>query len=106
ELPLHLHGESIDGVFNLRRRVGVEMSKAAAEIRRASHLPEQPGQTFGSLRRLLRHESTELLGKVEQDRAGFEHADRLLSAAIHERGNLRVRVHGDEAAAELFTLAD
>src|SRR6202011_5017596 len=47
ELTLHLHREPIDRVFDLGRRVGVEVTKPAAEIGRAAHLPEQPRQAFG-----------------------------------------------------------
>ena len=48
ELPLRLHGEAVDGIFDLGRRIGVEMAEAAADIRRAAHLPEEPGQAFGA----------------------------------------------------------
>jgi hypothetical protein len=46
ELAFDLHGKAIDGVFDLERRVTVEMTEAAAQIRRAAHLPEQPRQAF------------------------------------------------------------
>src|SRR5690242_8731037 len=32
ELTFHLHGETVDRVFDLGRRVGIEMTEAAAEI--------------------------------------------------------------------------
>jgi hypothetical protein len=41
ELTLHFHGEAVNRISYPFGRVGVEMPKAAAEIRRASHLPEQ-----------------------------------------------------------------
>ncbi len=50
ELALHLHREAVDRVFDLGRRVGVEVAEAAAEIGRAAHLPEQPRQAFGARR--------------------------------------------------------
>ena len=49
ELALHLHGEAVDRVFDLDRRIGVEVAEAAAEIGRAAHLPEQPVQRLGAL---------------------------------------------------------
>ena len=105
ELALHLHREAVDRVLDLDRRVGVEVAESAAEVRRAAHLPEQPGQTFGP-RRASRHQRAELLGQVHQDGARLEHADRRLAAAIQERGDLRVRVHLDEPAAELIAVVD
>ena len=82
------------------------MAEAAAEIGRAAHLPEQPVQRLGAERDVLRQEGAELLRQIEQDRAGFEHADRLRSAAVQQRRDLRVRVDRHEAAAELIALAD
>ena len=104
--PLRLHREAVDRVFDLDRRIGVEMPEAAADIGRAAHLPEQPRQALGARRRVGRQEGAELLGEMDQDRAGLEHADRLRSAAIHQRGDLRVRIDRDEAAAELLALID
>jgi hypothetical protein len=43
---------------------------------------------------------------MQQDRAGFEHPDRLRAAAVHQRRDLGVGVDRDEAAAELVALAD
>src|SRR5271165_2837057 len=48
ELALHLHREAIDRILDLRRRVSVEVAEPAAEIGRASHLPEQPRETLGA----------------------------------------------------------
>ena len=70
ELALHLHREAVDRVFDLGRRIGVEVAEAAAEVGRAAHLPEQPRQAFGARRGLGRQERAELLGEVQQDRAG------------------------------------
>jgi hypothetical protein len=44
--------------------------------------------------------------EVNQDRAGFEHAQRLLTAAVDQRRNLRVGIDLDEAARELVTFVD
>lgn len=42
ELTLDLHRKPIDRIFDFDRRVGVEVPKAAPQIRGASRLPEQP----------------------------------------------------------------
>ena len=42
-------------------------------------------------RRLGRQERAELLGEMHQDRAGFEHPDRLRPAAVQQRRDLGVR---------------
>src|SRR3546814_4929147 len=57
ELALGLHRETVDGVFDLDRRIGVEMPEAAAEIGGAAHLPEQPVQAFRARRRSEEHTS-------------------------------------------------
>jgi hypothetical protein len=41
-LALDLHGVAVDGVLDLDGRVGIEVPEAAAQERRAAHLPEQP----------------------------------------------------------------
>ena len=53
------------------------MAKSAAKVRRASHLPEQPGQALSALGGFRRQKGAELLREVKQDRAGFEDTDRL-----------------------------
>ena len=40
QLPLGFHRKAINRVFDLHRRIGIEMPKAAAQIWRAAHLPE------------------------------------------------------------------
>ena len=83
------------------------MAKPAADIGRAAHLPEQPGQAFGARRGLGRQKRiVEFLGKVHQDGGGLEDADRLWAAAVDHRRDLRVRVDRDKPAAELIALAD
>ena len=44
------------------------MAETAAQIGRAAHLPEQPADRFGTLRRIGGQEGTEFLGEVKQDR--------------------------------------
>ena len=68
--------EPVDGVLDLRRRVGVEVAEAAAEERRAAHLPEQPVEYFGARRAGRGQEFAELLGEVDQDRSALEQARR------------------------------
>ena len=75
------------------------MAEAAAEERRAAHLPEQPGQGLGARRAGGGQELAELLGEIDEDRAGFEHADRLGAAAVDQRRDLRIGIDRDEAAA-------
>src|SRR5690349_14033892 len=82
------------------------MTEAAADIGRAAHLPEQPGQALGACGALLGQELAEFLSEVHQDRTGLEDADRFRAAAVHHRRDLRVRIDLDEAAAELVALAD
>src|SRR5690554_2864887 len=100
ELTLGLHGETIDGVLHLERRIGVEVTEAAAKIGGAAHLPEQPVQCFGTLRRALGQKFAELLRQIEQYRARFEYPGRRRGAMIHQRRNLGVGIGLDKAAAE------
>ena len=106
ELALGLHGEAIDGVFDLGWRIGIEMAEAAAKIGRAAHLPEQPRQAFGAGGRLGRQEGAEFFRQIHQDRARLEHADRLCAAAVHQRRNFRVGIGCDKTAAELVAVLD
>jgi hypothetical protein len=106
QLALGFHREAVDRVFDLARRIGVEMPEAAAQVGRAAHLPEQPRQALGALPQVGGQEGAELLGQVQQDRAGLEHADRLRPAAVDQRRDLGVRVGRDEAAAELLAFVD
>ena len=106
EQSFRFHGEAIDGVFDLHWCVGVEVAEASAEVGRAAHLPEQPGQAFGAGGGVGGEEGAELLGEIEQDGAGFEEADRLGAAAIHQGRDFGVGIDGDETAAELVAIAD
>ena len=67
ELTFHLHGEAVDRIFDLDRRIGVEMTEAAAEIGRAAHLPKQPRKAFRTWPGLGRQECAEFLGQIQQD---------------------------------------
>jgi hypothetical protein len=107
ELALDLHRITIDRVFDLARRVRIEVAEAAAEERCCAHLPEQPRQALGARGAASGEKgAAELLGQVQQDRTGFEDAHRRRPAAVEQRRNLRVRVDGDEATGELGAVVD
>ncbi|MCY1441817.1 hypothetical protein D9M71_581540 [compost metagenome] len=106
QLPLGLHREAVDRVLELLWRVCIEMSEAAAQVGRRTHLPEQPVEGFGAPCGIGGQEFAEFLRQVEQDRTRLEDADRRLHAAVQQRRDLRVRVDLDKTAGELFTLAD
>ncbi len=82
------------------------MAEPAAQIGRAAHLPEQPGQGFGALGGVSGQEGPELFSQVHQDGAGFEHPDRSRPAAVDQGGDLGIGVGGHKAAAELVALVD
>src|SRR5579872_6318834 len=106
QLALHLHGKPIDGIFDLRRGIGVKMPESAAEVRCAAHLPEQPRQAFGACSSLHRQELPELLGEIDQDRTRLEYAHRRWLTAVEQRRNLGVGVYRHETAAELIAVTD
>ena len=107
QLALGFHRIAVDRVFLLGWRIGVEMPEASAHERRGSHLPEEPAEHLGPLRRVLRDEGpAELFRQVEHDRGAFEHPLRRGHAMIHQRRYLGIRVHFDKARTELFALAD
>ena len=106
-LALGLHRVAVDGIFDLYRRVGVEMAEAAAEEGRAAHLPHQPATGRRCARRVGGQEGAEFLGEVEQDGAAFEHALGVRRVrAVEQGGDLAVGIERDEAAAELVAFAD
>jgi len=47
-----------------------------------------------------------LLRQIDEDRARFEHAHRLGLGTVEQSRDLRIRIDGDKAAAELVALAD
>ena len=106
QLPLHLHGIAVDRIFVFFRRIGVEMTKAAAQQGAGAHLPEEPAERRGARRRIGRQEHAEFFGEIEQDRAGFEHALRRRDAMVHQRRDLAVGIDRHEAAGKLVALAD
>src|SRR6185295_11831674 len=85
---LGLHREAVDRILNFDRRVMIEMTKATTDVRRTSHLPEQPVQRFGALVEIGWEERAKFLREIEKDRSRLEHAARLGSAPIHQGGYL------------------
>jgi hypothetical protein len=63
------------------------MTKAAADIGRAAHLPEEPGQAFGARGALGRQQGAELLGEIDDSktRTGLG-SERSSKAGILEFG--------------------
>src|SRR5690554_5008846 len=106
QLTLGFHGVAVDRVLVLLRRVGVEVTEAAADEGRTAHLPEQPVEALGTTTDVLRNEGAELVRQIQQDGAGLEQPQRRVHAGVEHRRDLGVGVDLDEAAAELIALAD
>src|ERR1700733_7575247 len=106
ELPLDLHGKTMNGVLDLSWCVGVEVAESTADIGRAAHLPKKPRQALCTRSRLLRQEAPELLCEIQQDRAGFEDPNWIGTAAVKKCWNLGVGIYRHEPAAELLSFVD
>src|SRR5690606_16715931 len=106
EQPLGLHRVAVDRILVALGRVGVEMPEAAADERRAAHLPHKPRERLGTRRVGLRQQEVELLGQVDEDRTALEYPERLRSRAVDQRGDLAIGVDVDEARPELVALED
>src|SRR5690554_474541 len=106
QLTLGFHGVAVDRVLVLLRRVGVEVTEAAADEGRTAHLPEQPVEALGTTTDVLRNEGAEPVRQIQQDGAGLEQPQRRVHAGVEHRRDLGVGVDLDEAAAELIALAD
>src|SRR5690606_29643374 len=76
QLTLGFHGVAVDRVLVLLRRVGVEVTEAAANEGRTAHLPEQPVEALGTTTDVLRNEGAELVRQIQQDGAGLEQPQR------------------------------
>jgi len=72
------------------------------------HLEEHPFQRLVAPGRIGRHEFAGLVGEVDEDRAGFEQADRLpvRSIGIDDGGDLAVGVERQEGRLRVLVLAD
>src|SRR5690554_5449998 len=80
QLTLGFHGVAVDRVLVLLRRVGVEVTEAAADEGRTAHLPEQPVEALGTTTDVLRNEGAELVRQIQQDGAGLEQPQRRVHA--------------------------
>jgi hypothetical protein len=106
ELALDLHGEAVDGVFELLGRVGVKVAETTAQVGRRTHLPEQPIERFGARGGALGQQGTKLFGQIQQDGAGLKHARGRLGAAVEQGRNFGVGVDRHKTAGELVAIAD
>ena len=106
ELAFHFHRIAVDRIFELLRRIGVEMAKAAAQIGGRAHLPEKPAHHLGFLCGIGGHECAKFFREIEHDRPAFEHPLRGVAGVVHERRDLGVGVYLHKARAELVTFAN
>ena len=99
---------AVAGVLDVLWRILQEMVRLAEHRADAAHLEHQPLQHAVAPARIGRQELAGLLGEVDQDRAGFEHRDRLAVGAVgidHGR-HLVVRRDLEELGLELVARAD
>src|SRR5216684_8984367 len=75
---------------------------------KTAHLPHQPFIYQDAPRERFGQELAGLLAEIEQDRAGFEHADALAvgTVGIDDRGDLVVRADRQEFGRHLLALGD
>src|SRR5712672_2294612 len=75
---------------------------------KTAHLPHQPFIYRDALRERFGQEFSGLLAEIEQDRAGFEHADAIAigTVRIDDRGDLVVRTDRQEFGCHLLDLGD
>ena len=96
EETLHLRAKAFERalVFNLAAGEFVEEAKLSEHRPNEGHLEEDPLNRLVARNRIRRQELTGLLGKIEQDRSGFEEAHRppARPIGIDDRGNLSVRI--------------
>eukprot|EP00754_Rhynchopus_humris_P039814 Rhum_TRINITY_DN22910_c0_g1::Rhum_TRINITY_DN22910_c0_g1_i1::g.176502::m.176502 len=104
EQPLRLHRVAVDRILVVHRRIREEVSEAAADERRGSHLPHQPVHALRPCSGAVgaREELTVLLRNVHQNGARLEETNRLAAAVVVQGRDLRVRVQRNEPASELL----
>ena len=85
-----------------------EMMHLARHRPEAAHLPHQPFIDRDALGQRLGQEFAGLLAEIEQDRAGFEHADALATGTIgiDDGGDLVVGADRQERGRHLLALGD
>mmetsp|Transcript_30028 Transcript_30028/g.74499 ORF Transcript_30028/g.74499 Transcript_30028/m.74499 type:complete len:210 (-) Transcript_30028:429-1058(-) len=91
QLALGLHGEAVDAVLDVHRGVVVEVAEAAADVGRGARLPEQPVHALGAAGQVRdggQELGAVLLGQVQQDVRGLEHAQRRRHGVVHHHGDL------------------
>src|SRR5262249_50485407 len=93
-------------ISTVPRREQFEMGELAEHWADIGELEHQPLHHFVFFGHVLRQEFSALLGKIHQDRAGFEHGIRLATRplVIDDSGNFRVRIDLDEIRIVLLAL--
>ncbi len=107
--PVDLVAVAIDGVGQLVLRIVRKVVVLAGHRPEPAHLPEQPLDRFGAASHVARDELAGLVGEIEQDRARFEHRDRLAAAGgrvVDQRRDAVVGRHRQKVRLELLALAD
>ncbi|CEE82426.1 hypothetical protein XAC2852_820143 [Xanthomonas citri pv. citri] len=105
----HLGVVALDRVRNLFRCIDVEVTHLTAHRAQPAHLPEQPLQCSDPAAGIARQEAAGLLGQIQQDRAGLEHALRTAAIGrcmVDDGRHLVVGRNLQECRFELFALAD
>jgi hypothetical protein len=85
------------------------MADLARHRAEPADLPEQPLGHLEPAAQIRWNEAADLVGEVEQHRAGFEHSDRLAAIGrrmVHQRGDLVVGRDRQELRLELLALAE
>ena len=82
------------------------MADLAGHRTEVADLPEQPLEDCLAALRIARHELPGFLGKVDEDRARFEHRyRRALDSLIDDGRHAVVRADGEELGLELIARA-
>ena len=100
---------ALDRIRDRHGRVHAEMTVLPGHRPEPADLPEQPLQRVEATAQVARQEEPGLLRQVQQDRAGFEHADRRAAVGgrgIDHRRHLVVGRDREECRLELLALAD
>src|SRR5437867_1590343 len=108
--PARLLHVALEAVAAVRLLLDLqEMVHLSGDRPEPAHLPHQPFEHRHLAAQIaLRPELAGLLAEINQDRAGFEDADRppARPVAVDDRRDLAVRADPDEVGLELLALAD